>query len=202
MGRARRWRKDPAAHWTFFVRRYARKARRQVARPENACAHLVGLAEASRDVLEPLLHRTIGAVEDPAPLFGEDVIDEPPVGDDGPALDETTGNEAVDHCGDRRRTHGQPFGQVGGDGRSLVEETEHPVLGERQIDGPEADLDLLAEPGGGPPEGPAPASAAPGSSTRARPAGVVPATAPCGGGGGRLCRLGGRSARFVRWAHS
>ncbi len=101
------------------------------------------------------MHRTIGAVEDPAPLFGEDVIDEPPVGDDGPALDETTGNEAVDHCGDRRRTHGQPFGQVGRDGRSLVEETEHPVLGERQIDGPEADLDLLAEPGGGPPEGPA-----------------------------------------------
>ena len=102
------------------------------------------------------MHRTIGAVEDPAALFGEDVIDEPPVGDDVPALDETTGNEAVDHCGDRRRTHGQPLGQVGRDGRSLVEEAEHAVLGEREIDGPEADLDLLAEPGGGPPEGPAP----------------------------------------------
>ena len=69
------------------------------------------------------------------------------------ALDQPPGHQAVDHGGDAGRPDGQALGQVRGDGGALVEEAQHPVLGQGQVDRGQAELDLLGQPGRGPADG-------------------------------------------------
>ena len=80
-----------------------------------------------------------------APL-GEDVVHPPPVLLHGAPLHQAPGHQAVDHGGDAGRPDGQALGQVGGDGRALVQQPEDPVLGQGQVGGGQADLDLLGQP--------------------------------------------------------
>ena len=70
-----------------------------------------------------------------------------------PPLDQAPGDQSVDHRGDAGRPHGQTLGQVGGDGRALVQQAEHPVLGQGEVGRAQPDLDLLGQPGRGAAQG-------------------------------------------------
>ena len=93
------------------------------------------------------------AAQHPVALGGQDVVDPAAVGGDGAPLDQAPGHQAVDDGGDAGGPDGQALGQGRGDGRALVEQAQHPVLGEGQVDGVEAELHLLGQPGGGAPQG-------------------------------------------------
>ena len=62
--------------------------------------------------------------------------------------------EPVDDGGDRGTAHRQALGQGRGHRGAFGQHPQDPVLGERQLDVAQGQLDLLGEPGGGTAEGP------------------------------------------------
>ena len=125
---------------------------RQAARPLERLFGGDRVVHGIGDTAEAGVDGHVGLGQDPVALGGQHVIDPTPVALHRAALDEALRHQAVDDGGDGRWADGQALGQVGGGGRALVEQPEDPVLGERQVDRAEADLDLLGQPRGGAPE--------------------------------------------------
>ena len=129
-------------------------ARRQASSPSKARSVSAAVAEAPAISLSRRADRGIGAC--PAPAGRSSVrtwSTRRRSAATCAALHQAPGHQAVDDRGHARRPDGQPLGQVGGDGGALVQQAEDPVLGERELSGGQADLDLLGQPGRGATQG-------------------------------------------------
>lgn len=95
----------------------------------------------------------VGLPEHGGPGRGQGVVDPAAVGLVVPSFNEPTGDEAVDDGGHGGWANGQLGGKVGGNGRVPVQQTEDPVLGEREVGRREADFHLFGQPCRRPSEG-------------------------------------------------